>query len=99
MPQSNAHCRQPHEERISRPIQMLFVHGNDENVQHLIMDCSYAVEVWSEVLSHWSMEITLPSSIFDLHANWVHRYPGQLPKNSWFKAGWMVLPKLVCWQI
>ena len=41
----------------------------------------------------------LPSSIFDLHASWMHRYPGQLSNNIWFKASWLVLPKLVCWHI
>jgi ribonuclease HI len=25
--------------------------------------------------------------------------PRQLPNNSWFKAAWLALPKLTCWQI
>jgi hypothetical protein len=69
---------------------------NEENAQHIMLDCSFTLlEVWDEVLSHWSADITLPSSIFDLHANWLHCYPGQLPNNNWFKASWLVLPKLV----
>jgi hypothetical protein len=73
--------------------------GNEENAQHIMLECNFALEVWGEVLSHWSVDTTLPSSIFDLHANWLHRYPGQLPNNNCFKAAWLVLPKITCWQI
>lgn len=70
-----------------------------ENVQHIMLDCGYAIEVWGEALSEWNTNFTLPSSIFDLYANWEHHFPGQLPKNTWIKAGWLILPKVVCWHI
>ena len=73
--------------------------ANEENAQHLFLECRYAEDVWSETLRLWTPGYTLPSTIFDLYTNWMQCYPGQLPNKSWFKAGWLVLPKLVCWHL
>jgi ribonuclease HI len=72
---------------------------NEENAQHIMLNCKFTLEVWGEVLNHCPMHTALPSSIFYLHANWMHHYPRQIPNNSWFKAAWLVLPKLICWKI
>jgi ribonuclease HI len=72
---------------------------NKENAQHIMLNCKFALEVWGEVLNHCCVHTSLPSSIFELHANWTHHYPGQILNNSWFKIVLLVLPKLICWQI
>jgi len=50
--------------------------ANEENAQHLFLECRYAEEFWSETLSLWTLGYMLPSTIFDIYANWMQRYPG-----------------------
>jgi hypothetical protein len=66
---------------------------NEDNVCYLMLECKLVEEIWNEVLGPWRNNFTCPTSITELFANWLHNYPGALPKNESFKAASLSLNK------
>jgi hypothetical protein len=81
------------------PSRCLMCLEHEENPCHLMLDYKFVVEIWNKVLGPLRNTFTFPTSITDLFANWMHNYPGVLLKNENYKATWLSLPKIICWQI
>jgi hypothetical protein len=75
------------------PSRCLMCFENEENVCHLMLECKFVEEIWNEVLGPWRNNFTFPTSITELFANWLHSYPGVLPKNESFKGRLALLAK------
>ena len=81
------------------PSRCILCKDNVECTRHLMLECKFASQIWTELLGNWNSNFALPSSIPELFANWLNRYLGPFPKNKVIKAAWSSLPKIICWQI
>ena len=67
-----------------------------ENINHLFLNCPYAISVWKEVMKCGGDKIQWPEKIQDCFLNWNKMYQGELAQKKGLTACWMKLPKLIC---
>eukprot|EP00253_Pinus_taeda_P027306 PITA_27306 len=72
---------------------------NHESVVHLMLECTFTLQIWTELLGTLSFGIVLPSSIPNIFTKWLQRYLGTPPKNKIIRVAWTALPKIICWQV
>lgn len=84
---------------IAGPHRCAMCNNSSETVQHLLIGCSVAKDVWRFILM--DLQITVPTfnSAADLFASWRQLYPHHIPQKSFWSRIWTALPKYVCWQI
>ena len=51
------------------PSQCALCHVEEETINHLLLECVFAKEVWREDLRNWDQKVALPSQISCLFAN------------------------------
>ena len=73
--------------------------SEEENADHLLLNCSFACEVWKDTLKIDSDSFIMPGNIQDLFTSWASRSPFNLIKKDLLRAGWMWLPKFICWKL
>lgn len=64
-----------------------------------MIDCNFTKSVWQDLLDNWHFDFNFPTSVQELFAGWMARYPGAQPKNKKIKAAWSALPKFTSWKI
>jgi hypothetical protein len=81
------------------PTRCPFCVSNEETVAHILLNCSFAREVWNLALAPWTTQVTLPDEIPNLLLNWQALCPFSLTKKDQLKSCWGYLPKFICWKI
>jgi ribonuclease HI/exonuclease III len=71
--------------------------ANEENTEHLLLECGYSREVWSLLLGNALPR--LPSLASDFLINWKSLSPFDLHKKHLLTTVWMWLPKFISWKI
>jgi len=82
---------------LEGPSRCALCNSEEESINHLLLTCPYAKEVWNLVLNQ--MHIDLPGSTLDLFSSWAGLAPFDLHKKALLKASWMWTPKIICWKI
>jgi ribonuclease HI len=81
------------------PTRCPFCVSNEETVAHILLNCSFAREVWNLALAPWTNQVTLPNEIPKLLLNWQALCPFSLMKKDQLKSCRGYLPKFICWKI
>ena len=71
----------------------------EENIDHLLLACPFAKEVWDNVLKLGPNHFSLPTNIPDLLSIWANRSPFLLRQKVLLKTCWMWIPKFIMWKI
>ena len=73
--------------------------NEEETIDHLFIDCTYATQVWNLLLE--ALEATPPhhQKIQQVFVTWQSRYPTSFKGKKGWKKIWMALPKYICWKI
>jgi hypothetical protein len=81
------------------PTRCPFCVSNEEIMAHILLNCSFALEVWYLALAPWTTKVTLLNEIPSLLLNWQALCPFSLTKKDQLKRCWGYLPKFICWKI
>jgi hypothetical protein len=73
--------------------------SNEETMAHILLNLSFAREVWHLALAPWTTQVTLPDEIPNLLLNWQALCPFSLTKKDQLKSCSGYLPKFICWKI
>jgi len=71
----------------------------EENSDHLLLQCAYAKEVWHLVLGLKPQTVILPQETITLLRNWSSQCPFQVTKKAHLSTIERTLPKLILWKI
>ena len=71
---------------------------HEETVDHIMLDCPFAKEVWLQAMN-LNQATNLPHSVQDLLSSWVSLSPFRLTKNILLQTAWEWLPKAICWKL
>jgi ribonuclease HI len=81
------------------PTHCPFCVSKEETVAHILLNCSFAREVWNLALAPWTNQVPLPDEIPNLLLSWQALCPFSLTKKDRLKSCWGYLPKFICWKI
>ena len=73
--------------------------SEEETMDHLLINCPYSQEIWSEVLLLNLEDLVVPLNILDLFATWASSSPFDLHKKDLLKLIWIWAPKAIYWKI
>jgi hypothetical protein len=73
--------------------------SNEETMAQILLNCSFAWEVWKLALAPWTTQVTLLDVIPNLLLNWQALFPFSLTEKDQLKSYWGYLPKFICWKI
>ena len=80
---------------LEGPSRCALCKNDEENIDHLLLSCSFSKEVWKEALTVNPPNFNVPELTADLFTRWVHCSPFQLSKKDLLKSAWMLLPKFI----
>jgi len=70
---------------------------NEETLNHLFLECSYAKEVWKIATSPWKPKF--PVNIPSLFGTWANLSPFSSHKKDKLACAWLTLPRFIFWKI
>jgi len=81
------------------PSRCPFCKSHEESANHLLLNCSYANEVWNLAISPWSNVVVLPPDLHSLLCNWESLFPFPVRNKALLKFSWLILPKFILWKL
>ena len=73
--------------------------NSQEDITHLVWDCSFAKSCWNLAFGDLARSISWPASPHPSLGKWDKYYRGSFKENSMLKHVWRALAKFMCWQI
>ena len=73
--------------------------SDEENADHLLLHCSFASEVWKDLLKISPDRFNMPANTQELMKTWANISPFNTAMKDLLKASWMWLPKFICWKL